>query len=100
MPSWKGKLDAITVNGPDSPLALDARRWDAIDWAGCEERVRRLRGRIFKAAREGDWPKVRNLQKLMLRSRSNTLVSVRQVTQRNAGRKTPGIDGGSGAVFP
>ena len=27
------------------------------------------------------------------RSRSNTLVSVRQVTQRNAGRKTPGIDG-------
>jgi RNA-directed DNA polymerase len=29
----------------------------------------------------------------MLRSRSNTLVSVRQVTQRNAGRKTAGIDG-------
>jgi RNA-directed DNA polymerase len=33
------------------------------------------------------------VQKLMLRSRSNTLVSVRQVTQRNAGRKTAGIDG-------
>ncbi len=60
---------------------------------GCEEQVGRLRGRIFKAAQEGDWPRVRNLQKLMLRSRSNTLVSVRQVTQRNAGRKTPGIDG-------
>ena len=29
----------------------------------------------------------------MLRSWSNTLVSVRQVTQRNAGRKTAGIDG-------
>jgi RNA-directed DNA polymerase len=29
----------------------------------------------------------------MLRSRSNTLTSVRQVTQRNAGRKTAGIDG-------
>ena len=29
----------------------------------------------------------------MLRSRSNTLVSVLQVTQRNAGRKTAGIDG-------
>ena len=29
----------------------------------------------------------------MLRSRSNTLLSVRQVTQRNAGRKTAGIDG-------
>ena len=29
----------------------------------------------------------------MLRCRSNTLVSVRQVTQRNAGRKTAGVDG-------
>jgi RNA-directed DNA polymerase len=87
-------LDAITVNGPDGPpLTLGAGGWEAVDWAGCEERVRRLRGRIFKAAREGDWPKVRNLQKLMLRSHANTLVSVRQVTQRNAGRKTPGIDG-------
>jgi hypothetical protein len=34
-----------------------------------------------------------SLQKLMLRSRASTLVSVRQVTQRNAGRKTAGIDG-------
>ncbi|MCQ9164240.1 reverse transcriptase N-terminal domain-containing protein [Arthrobacter sp. STN4] len=37
--------------------------------------------------------KVRNLQKPMLRSRSNTLHSVRRVTQHNAGRKTAGIDG-------
>src|SRR5258707_3491559 len=29
----------------------------------------------------------------MLRSWSNTLVSVRQVTQRNTGRRTAGIDG-------
>jgi RNA-directed DNA polymerase len=72
---------------------LDADRWERIDWRACEETVRRLRGRIFTAAKEQDWPKVRNLQKLMLRSRANTLVSVRQVTQRNAGRKTAGIDG-------
>jgi RNA-directed DNA polymerase len=32
-------------------------------------------------------------QKLMLRSRANTLVSVRRVTERNAGRMTAGIDG-------
>jgi RNA-directed DNA polymerase len=30
---------------------------------------------------------------LMLRSRSNTLVSVRRVTERNAGRLTAGVDG-------
>jgi RNA-directed DNA polymerase len=78
----------VTVNGPE-----DVLEWDAIDWRACEQDARRLRQRIFKAAREQDWPKVRNLQKLMLRSRANTLVSVRQVTQRNAGRKTAGIDG-------
>ena len=78
----------MTVNGPE-----DVLDWDAVDWRAQEQDVRRLRQRIFKAAREQDWPKVRNLQKLMLRSRSNTLVSVRQVTQRNAGRKTAGIDG-------
>src|ERR1035437_10681958 len=83
------------VNGPeDQPRKQDARaEWDKIDWRAHEEQVRRLRQRIFKAAQEQDWPRVRNLQKLMLRSRSNTLVSVRHVTQRNAGRMTAGIDG-------
>src|SRR3982074_2292739 len=82
------------VNGPeDRSREQDAIDWDIVDWRACDEEVRRLRRRIFTAAREGDWPKGRNLQKLMLRSRSNTLVSVRQVTQRNTGRATAGIDG-------
>jgi RNA-directed DNA polymerase len=80
---------AVEVNGPED-VGLD---WDAIDWRVQEDNVRRLRQRIFKATRDGDLKKVRNLQKLMLRSRANTLVSVRQVTQRNVGRKTAGIDG-------
>jgi RNA-directed DNA polymerase len=79
----------LGVNGPED----DRLDWDAIDWRAQEETVRRLRQRIFKATRDGDLKKVRNLQKLMLRSRANTLVSVRQATQRNAGRKTAGIDG-------
>jgi RNA-directed DNA polymerase len=87
-------MGTITVNGPEGQAAgQDAIGWDSIGWRACEDQVRRLRQRIFKAAREQDWPKVRNLQKLMLRSRANTLVSVRQVTQRNAGRRTAGIDG-------
>ena len=83
------------VNGPEGlpRLDLDAVGWDWVDWHAVEGEVRRLRQRIFKAAQEGDLAKVRSLQKLMLRSRSNTLLSVRQVTQRNAGRKTAGIDG-------
>ena len=76
------------MNGPE-----DVPDWDAIDWRVHEGNVRRLRRRIFKATREQDWATVRSLQKMMLRSWSNTLVSVRQVTQRNAGRRTAGIDG-------
>jgi RNA-directed DNA polymerase len=88
-PEPKGKLDAETVNGPED----QALGWDAIVWPVHEENVRRLRQRIFKATKEQDLATVRNLQRMMLRSWSNTLVSVRQVTQRNAGRGTPGVDG-------
>jgi RNA-directed DNA polymerase len=77
------------VNGPEDEV-FD---WQAVDWQAQEDNVRRLRQRIFKATQDGDLRRVRNLQKLMLRSWSNTLVSVRQVTQRNAGRKTAGVDG-------
>jgi len=75
------------VNGPE-----DGLEWDAVNWTAREQNVARLRRRIFTASRDGDWPKVRNLQKMMLRSWSNTLVSVRQVAQRNAGRRTAGTD--------
>jgi RNA-directed DNA polymerase len=77
------------VNGPEGN-GID---WDAVNWRACELEVQRLRQRIFKATQEQDWAQVRNLQKLMLRSRSNTLLSVRQATQRNAGRVTAGVDG-------
>jgi RNA-directed DNA polymerase len=82
-------LDTEAVNGPKDVEV----NWDVIDWRAQEQNVARLRHRIFKATREQDWAAVRSLQKLMLGSWSNTLVSVRQVTQRNAGRRTAGIDG-------
>jgi RNA-directed DNA polymerase len=81
-------LDTIAVNGPE-----DVLDWDAIIWRTHEEQVARLRRRIFKATREQRWTTVRSLQKMMLRSWSNTLLSVRQVTQRNTGRRTAGVDG-------
>jgi RNA-directed DNA polymerase len=95
------KLDAATraaaeqaavhgnANGPEGEV-LD---WHAINWRAVEADVQRLRQRIFTASQAGDLKRVRNLQKLMLRSRANTLLSVRRVTERNAGRLTAGIDG-------
>src|SRR6266700_2999285 len=66
--------------------------WNAIDWRKANRTVRNLRQRIFRAAQEGNLKKVRSLQKLMLKSYSNRLVSVRRVTQINAGKHTPGVD--------
>src|ERR1700681_1551251 len=77
------------VNGPED----DVLDWDAVDWRRAEDDVRRLRQRIFTASKAGDHKKVRSLQKLMLRSRANALLSVRRLTELNAGRKTAGIDG-------
>ncbi|WJV44076.1 group II intron reverse transcriptase/maturase [Streptomyces flavofungini] len=70
----------------------DAAAWHEVDWAKVDGEVRRLRQRIFKAAQQGDLKKVRNLQKLMLRSHSNTLQSVRRVTQQSSGRRSSGVD--------
>src|SRR6516164_8451417 len=91
-PEPKDKLDGtatVVVSGPED----DAERWRQIDWRRAEADVRRLRQRIFTASKAGDLARVRNLQKLMLRSRANTLQSVRRVTERNAGRLTAGVDG-------
>src|SRR6266571_1267804 len=89
-PEPMGKLDAAAaVNGPEG----DVLDWDAVQWRAVEDGVRRLRQRIFTASRAGDLKKVRSLQKLMLRSRANALLSVRRVTEVNAGRKTAGVDG-------
>ena len=76
------------MNGPEGDPG-----WDSVDWGQAEENVRRLRRRIFAASQAGDLKKVRSLQKLMLRSRSSALVSVRRVTEINAGRTTAGVDG-------
>jgi RNA-directed DNA polymerase len=82
-------LGSGAVNGPEDA----ATGWRGINWRQAEDDVRRLRQRIFAASQAGDLKQVRNLQKLMLRSRANALVSVRRVTEVNAGRKTAGIDG-------
>ena len=102
----KGKLDAGPavaaeaavglVNGPEDLPGS----WQSVDWRRAEDEVRRLRQRIFSASQAKDWKKVRNLQKLMLRSRASALVSVRRVTEINAGRATAGVDGKTVMLAP
>jgi RNA-directed DNA polymerase len=75
------------ANGPFEPT-----NWNTVNWRDVSWQVRNLRQRIFRATQEKDWKTVHSLQKLMLRSRSNTLLSVRRVTLVNQGKKTAGVD--------
>lgn len=83
------------ANGPEDDIC----DWQQVGWLQVEDDVRRLRQRIFTATKAGDLAKVRNLQKLMLRSRANALHAVRRVAELNTGRMTAGVDGRT-ALFP
>ena len=68
------------------------QQWADFNWKLMVKRVKNLRQRIFRATQKRNWNLVRSLMKLMLRSQSNLLLSIRRVTQINQGRQTAGID--------
>lgn len=72
---------------------LNTEVWETIDWRKVERYVFKLQKQIFKASRQGDSKKVRQLQKTLMRSWSNRLLAVRRVSQDNRGKKTAGVDG-------
>ena len=77
---------------PEANRLTGPTEWHAIDWQKAFRLLKNLRSRIFRAAQEGNYKKVRSLQKLMLRSYANRVTSIRRITQLNAGKDTPGVD--------
>ncbi|MFM6373121.1 MAG: group II intron reverse transcriptase/maturase [Microcystis panniformis] len=67
--------------------------WKKLPWKKFRQNLFRLQKRVWKAVREGNMAKARNLQKLILKSRSARLLAIRQITQLNVGKKTAGVDG-------
>ena len=76
------------VNGQAEQLV----DWNQINWYEVNKLIRNLQRRIFRARKLGQWKQLRRLQKLLLRSYANLLSSVRQITQINQGKNTPGVD--------
>ncbi len=72
--------------------AFRQTEWQSVDWRNANRLVNNLRQRIFRASKENTFKKVVSLQKLLLRSQANILVSIRRVTQTNKGKNTAGID--------
>lgn len=67
------------------------KTWHDISWVKVYQAVARTQARIAKAAKAGEWRKVRSLQRLLTKSTGAKALAVRRVTE-NRGRKTPGID--------
>lgn len=74
---------------------IHSELWKSLQWRKLRKNLFRLQVRLFKAVRANDAKRVRNLQRLILKSRSARLLAIRQVTQLNAGKKTAGVDGKS-----
>ena len=73
--------------------------WQKLPWKKFRRNLFRLQKRVFKAIQVGDMRKAKSIQKLILKSTAARLLAVRQVSQLNAGKKTPGVDGEANLTF-
>lgn len=69
-----------------------ATNWENIDWKVVNISIKKLRYSIFKAKKSGNIKLMCRLQKTMLRSKANILLSIRKVSSINTGKRTPGLD--------
>lgn len=76
-----------------SAVSPHVHSWEMINWNKIHVYVKKLRQRIFRAEQLGQKRKTRKLQRLMIRSKANLLLSIKRVTQINKGKQTAGIDG-------
>jgi RNA-directed DNA polymerase len=74
-------------------VAIHIEGWQTLPWKKFQRNVFRLQRRIYQAARRGERRRIHKLQRLLLRSWSARCLTVRQVTQDNRGKHTPGVDG-------
>src|ERR687895_490928 len=81
------------LNGSRNTSHFENESWVDKPWKKFEIVVFRLQKRIYKASQEGNFRKVKKLQRLLLKGRSAKFLAIRHVTQLNTGKKTPGMDG-------
>lgn len=81
---------------PAAPVASASfdgmKSWHDLDWARVQQTVRKTQLKIAQATGEGNWRRVKRLQRLLTHSFYGRCLAVRRVTE-NRGRKTPGVDG-------
>lgn len=65
--------------------------WASIDWRRAQKNVRAMQIRLTKATFEGDWRRVKALQRWLTRSFCAKALAVKRVTE-NQGKRTAGVD--------
>jgi len=75
----------------DGSVTTEAELWSHGNWKTVNKSVVRFRKRIFAARRNKEWRKLRDLQRLFMKSEANFLSSIRHVTY-NKGKNSPGLD--------
>ncbi|MED2737083.1 group II intron reverse transcriptase/maturase [Bacillus toyonensis] len=83
----------MTKSLTQDSAALSLDSLDFAPWVKLQNHVRKLQQRIYRAESLGQKRKVRDLQRLLMRSESALAISIRQTTQLNKGKRTAGVDG-------
>lgn len=65
--------------------------WMSINWRLVQKNVRVLQHRLAKATQDGNWRRVKALQRMLTRSFSAKALAVKRVTE-NQGKRTAGVD--------
>lgn len=81
-------IDIKTIDSASSHVPAE---WAAIDWRRVQKNVRVMQIRLTKATQDGDWRKVKTLQRWLTRSFSAKALAVKRVTE-NQGKRTAGVD--------
>lgn len=89
MSTVKPAVQAATLAVPASSHPTD---WHSIDWRQVHRRVRGLQVRIAEATKHQRWRRVKQLQRLLVRSFAARALAVKRVTE-NRGKRTAGVDG-------
>lgn len=76
----------------NTDLKTNTVEWNQLNWGKIQKAVWKLQKRIYRAYINGDVKKGRRLQKTLVKSYHNRLLSVRKVSQDNQGKKTAGVD--------
>jgi hypothetical protein len=67
--------------------------WKSLPWKKFQKNLFKLQHRIYKAAKRNDTNLIKKLQSLLIGSKCSKYLSVRQVTQIDKNKNTPGVDG-------